>query len=172
MKNLEVLEVTVRSCVYADLDDRNAIGMLINAYIEDEMGGGEPLAPEQRQHLTELLERHPKSIVLLACLGSIRCGMLVAFENVSTFSVRPMINIHDVVVLKAYRGRDVGRSLLDAVVRIAGERRCGRLTLEVRKDNLIARNLYESVGFQAPEPELYYWRMDLPESLTGAYEED
>jgi ribosomal protein S18 acetylase RimI-like enzyme len=154
-------DVTVRACDYANPEDRNAIGVLINAYIADEMGGGEPLAPSQQSRLAEALRQHPKSTVLLACIGEIRCGMLVAFENFSTFTVSPMINIHDVIVLKEYRGRHAGRRLLEAVADIAAKRGCSRITLEVRKDNPVARHLYKSMGFDAPLPEMYYWRKHL-----------
>jgi ribosomal protein S18 acetylase RimI-like enzyme len=156
-------DITVRECDYASLEDRNAIGILINAYITDEMGGGAPLAPQQQSRLIEALHQHPKSIVLLACVGEIRCGMLVAFENFSTFTVCPMINIHDVIVLKEYRGKHAGRSLLEAITDIAKERKCSRITLEVRKDNPVARRLYNSMGFDAPLPEMYYWRKNLQE---------
>ncbi|MDR2773769.1 MAG: GNAT family N-acetyltransferase [Tannerella sp.] len=158
MKNPDVI---IRKCVYANMDDLNAIGTLINAYIEDDMGGGEPLVKQQQLHLAETLGQHPKSIVLLACIGEVRCGMLVAFENFSTFTVSPMINIHDVIVLKEYRGNNIGRRLLETIISIAEERRCSRITLEVRKDNKVAGSLYKSVGFDAPIPEMYYWRKNL-----------
>jgi ribosomal protein S18 acetylase RimI-like enzyme len=158
MKNLDV---TVHECDYTNVEDRNAVGVLINAYIADAMGGGEPLAPSQQSRLTEALRQHPKSIVLLACMGEIRCGMLVAFENFSTFTVCPMINIHDVIVLKEYRGKQAGKRLLEAIADIAKERRCSRITLEVRKDNSVAQQLYKSTGFDAPLPEMYYWRKNL-----------
>ncbi|MDR0572960.1 MAG: GNAT family N-acetyltransferase [Tannerella sp.] len=151
-------EITVRKSDYTNAEDLNAIGALINVYIEDEMGGGKILDQQQQKQLTEALRQHPKSIVLLACTGEIRCGMLVAFENFSTFTVRPMINIHDVIVMKEHRGKGVGRALLEAIVKIADERRCSRITLEVRADNQVAQCLYKSVGFDAPIPEMYYWR--------------
>jgi ribosomal protein S18 acetylase RimI-like enzyme len=160
MKNPDVI---IRKCDYANMNDSNAIGTLINAYIEDNMGGGEPLVKQQQLRLAEALSQHPKSIVLLACIGEVRCGMLVAFENFSTFTVSPMINIHDVIVLKDYRGNNIGRGLLEAIISIAKERRCSRITLEVRKDNQVARRLYKSVGFDAPVPEMYYWRKNLQE---------
>ncbi|MDR0394118.1 MAG: GNAT family N-acetyltransferase [Tannerella sp.] len=161
--NVKNTEVIVRECDYANPEDRNATGILINAYIADEMGGGEPLTPPQQSRLAEALRRHPKSIVLLARIGEIRCGMLVAFENFSTFTVSPMINIHDVIVLKEYRGKHVGKRLLEAVSGIAKKRGCSRITLEVRKDNPVARHLYQSMGFDAPVPELDYWRKYLGE---------
>ncbi|MDR2621462.1 MAG: GNAT family N-acetyltransferase [Dysgonamonadaceae bacterium] len=154
-------DITVRECDYANPEDRNAIGKLINAYIADEMGGGAPLASPQQSRLAEALRQHPKSIVLLACIGEIRCGMLVAFENFSTFTVSPMINIHDVIVLKEYRGKNVGRSLLDAIINTAENRGCSRITLEVREDNRVAQHLYKSVGFDTTVPGMYYWRKNL-----------
>ncbi|MDR2384583.1 MAG: GNAT family N-acetyltransferase [Tannerella sp.] len=151
-------EITIRPCDYTDTNDRNAIGTLINAYIKDEMGGGIPLNPMQETQLAEALKQHPKTIVLMACIDETRCGMLVAFENFSTFTVCPMINIHDVIVLKEYRGNGIGRKLLEYAVNIARQRRCNRITLEVREDNIIAQRLYKTLGFHAPEPGMYYWR--------------
>jgi GNAT superfamily N-acetyltransferase len=160
MKNTDI---TVRKCVYANVDDLNALGELINSYIDDSMGGGERLGKEQQLRLAEALRLHPASIVLLACIGDIRCGLLVAFENFSTFSVRPMINIHDLIVLEKYRGCGIGRSLMNAIIKIAGERLCSRITLEVRKDNLLADRLYKSLGFASPDPAMDYLRKNLPE---------
>ncbi len=152
------LNITIHACDYNNMDDFNAIGSLINAYILDEMGGGEPLRELQKLQLSETLRQHPKSIVLLACVGEIRCGMIVAFENFSTFTVRPMVNIHDVIVLKEYRGKGIGKALLESVTDMAKKRGCSRITLEVREDNRPAQCLYKSFGFKAPEPEMYYWR--------------
>ncbi|MDR0768776.1 MAG: GNAT family N-acetyltransferase [Dysgonamonadaceae bacterium] len=155
-------DAVVREWDYTNPEDRNAIGMLINAYIADEMGGGELLTPPQQSRLAEALHQRQKSIVLLACIGEIRCGLLVAFENFSTFTVCPMINIHDIIVLKEYRGKHAGRHLLEAITGIAKDRKCSRITLEVRKDNPVAKHLYKSMGFDAPLPEMYYWRKNLP----------
>jgi GNAT superfamily N-acetyltransferase len=94
--------------------------------------------------------------------------MLVAFENFSTFTVSPMINIHDVIVLKEYRGKNVGRSLLNAIINMAENRGCSRITLEVREDNRVAQHLYKSMGFDTPVPMMYYWRKNLPGSLLSS----
>lgn len=155
MKNYEV---TVKECDYSNIDDLEAIGFLINAYIGDEMGGGELLDEHQKIMLADELNKHPKSIVLLASVGESRCGMLIAFENFSTFTVKPMINIHDVIVLKERRGKRIGHALMDAVIAVAERRNCSRLTLEVRKDNAIAQHLYKSKGFDIPEDDMFYWR--------------
>jgi ribosomal protein S18 acetylase RimI-like enzyme len=151
-------EVYIHECDFSDAEDLKAVGTLMNAYIEDKFGGGKPLDKSQQLRLVDALNEHPKAIVLLAGINNIRCGMIVAFENFSTFSVKPMINIHDVIVLKKYRGKGVARNLMASVEEIAKERQCCRITLEVREDNVIARRLYKSIGFGDTEPPMYYWR--------------
>ncbi|MDR1981314.1 MAG: GNAT family N-acetyltransferase [Tannerellaceae bacterium] len=148
-------------CDYTNADHLNAVGELLNAYIADEMGGGEPLTKLQQQRLTDGLGQHPASIVLLALVDEAFCGLLVAFENFSTFKVSPMINIHDLIVLPEYRGKGIGRRLLQAVVDIGEQKNCNRITLEVRKDNLTAQQLYKNMGFADTDPPMYYWRRDV-----------
>lgn len=156
-------ETTIVPCDYSDPEHREAIASLINAYIADEMGGGTPLSEQEQTCLVESLKNHPKAIVLLAKTQGVFTGLLTAFENFSTFTVRPMINIHDVIVLKAYRKNGIGRCLMNALIREAEQRNCSRVTLEVRSDNLKAQNLYLDLGFQETEPGMFYWR----KYLTG-----
>jgi ribosomal protein S18 acetylase RimI-like enzyme len=145
-------------CDYANPAHRKAVATLMNAYINDEMGGGNPLDENGNTRLLEGLEKHPKSIVILAETDGVFSGLLVAFENFATFTVRPMINIHDLIVLKEYRGKGVGRQLMRAITAEAEKRGCSRITLEVRNDNLNAQKLYRSEGFGETEPIYYYWR--------------
>lgn len=154
-------EVNIRICDYTNPDHTKGIADLINAYIEDTMGGGEPLSATAQMELTNGLRRHPASVVLLAEADRTVCGLLVAFENFSTFTIRPMINIHDLIVLPGYRRKGIGRQLLEAVIAIGRERGCSRITLEVRKDNLSAQHLYQSLGFGDPLPAMHYWRKEL-----------
>mgnify|MGYP000961122964 CR=1 FL=1 len=148
-------EITVHECSYSDVDDLKNVGRLINAYIEDEMGGGEMLNGIQS---LRLVNEHPKSIVLLAEQNGQCCGLLIAFENIATFTATPMINIHDIIVLKTCRQKGVGKSLMEALFSIAQQRQCSRITLEVREDNKVAQRLYEKMGFGATEPPMLYWR--------------
>jgi ribosomal protein S18 acetylase RimI-like enzyme len=149
------------ACDYNNPAHLQAVRSLLNGYIEDEMGGGKPLSAEEQVELTDELSRRPTAVALLAGCGGVYCGLLVAFENYSTFTVRPMMNIHDVFVLKTYRGKGVGRRLMQAAVEEAKKRNCSRITLEVRQDNVVAQRLYRSVGFDETDPPMYYWRMGL-----------
>ncbi len=72
-------ELEILSCNYSDPEHLTAIGNLINAYIEDDMGGGQLLSPLKKLRLVDGLNRHPTSIVLLAKANDIFCGMLIAF---------------------------------------------------------------------------------------------
>jgi GNAT superfamily N-acetyltransferase len=146
------------ACDYDNPAHLQAVASLLNGYIEDEMGGGTLLSAEEQTRLTGELCCRPASVVLLAESGGVYCGLLVAFENYSTFTVRPMMNIHDVFVLKTHRGKGIGRRLMQAAVDEAEKRSCSRVTLEVRQDNVVAQNLYRSIGFDETDPPMYYWR--------------
>ena len=50
-------------------------------------------------------------------------------------------------VIESYRGRGVGRALMDATLRAAWKTGLTRVELTVRVDNPRARRLYESFGF-------------------------
>jgi ribosomal protein S18 acetylase RimI-like enzyme len=145
-------------CDYSNSVHLQAVASMMNAYIGDEMGGGNLLSPEEQQRMIEGLRNHPKSIVLLAQDAGVFIGLLTAFENFSTFTAKPMINIHDVFVFREHRGKGVGRKLMNAIIDEAKRRQCSRLTLEVRKDNRNAQNLYRSLGFEEVEHGMFYWR--------------
>jgi ribosomal protein S18 acetylase RimI-like enzyme len=142
----------------SDPSHRQAVAALIDAYIKDEMGGGAPLSEADRVRLVDGLGRHPAAIVLLAEAEGAYAGLVVAFENFSTFTARPMVNIHDVFVLPGFRGRGIGRLLLNGIIAGAERRGASRMTLEVRRDNVVAQELYRSLGFGETSPGMYYWR--------------
>jgi ribosomal protein S18 acetylase RimI-like enzyme len=157
------METKIIQCNYSNLKHREAVIRLINAYILDDMGGGTLLSEQEQIKLIQGLKNHSKALVLLAETQGVFSGLLTAFENFSTFTARPMMNIHDVMVLKEYRKKGIGRSLMNVLIEEAGKRNCSRITLEVRKDNITAQNLYRDLGFCDTEPSMFYWRKYLPE---------
>lgn len=148
----------VEFCNYSDPEDLKAVASLINAYIEEEEGVEHTLEPLRQLRLVSGLDEHPRSIVLLAKSGNAYAGLLVGFENFSTFTAKSMINIHDVFVFKEFRGQGVGRKMIEKILSIARQRSCSRLTLEVRHDNAVAQELYKSEGFADTEPPMFFWR--------------
>ena len=134
---------------FADDAHRAAIPDLLNAYAADLLGFRKALDEAVLQNLVSGLETFPTAIVLLAKVEDAYVGMAICFLGFSTFNSRPLINIHDFMVLKAYRNRGIGKALLWEVERIARERRCCKITLEVQMKNAAARGIYQSFGFKA-----------------------
>lgn len=56
--------------------------------------------------------------------------------------------IERIAVLPAYRGRGLGKKLMEAMVAFARNQDVHSVTLEVRSGNEPARNLYKSYGFR------------------------
>jgi ribosomal-protein-alanine N-acetyltransferase len=67
------------------------------------------------------------------------CGVKKIFEEG---------DISNVAVHPAYRGRGISRKMLDVLMREARADGVQAFTLEVRAGNVIAVNLYESLGFR------------------------
>jgi GNAT superfamily N-acetyltransferase len=139
--------VDIREADFADPAHTTAIVELLDAYATDPRGGGAPLAADVRNRLVSALREHPTALVLLAFADHRPVGIAVCFFGFSTFQARPLLNIHDLAVLREWRGRGVGRALLSAAEQHARRRGCCKLTLEVQDANRPARLLYERFGF-------------------------
>jgi ribosomal protein S18 acetylase RimI-like enzyme len=117
------------------------------AYAGDVMGNGGPLQSEVLARLISGLREHPTTLIFLAYIDASVVGIATCFYGFSTFTARPLINIHDLAVLPEHRGRGIGRSLLEAVECKARQRGCSKVTLEVQENNSRARRVYEAAGF-------------------------
>jgi Acetyltransferases len=120
---------------------------MIDAYSSDAMGDGKPLDPDVRARLIPGLRKHPTTLIFLAFANERPVGVAVCFIGFSTFAAKPLVNIHDCLVVDDYRGRGVGRRLLEAVEAKACELGCCKLTLEVMDKNDRAVRAYKAAGF-------------------------
>lgn len=142
------VQVQVLDADYDDPVHRDGILDVIDSYASDPIGGGEPLADEIRDGLVDSLRDFPTSRVLLAFMDGTPVGAAICFTGFSTFAARPLLNVHDLAVLPAWRGKGVGRALLAGAEERARRDGFCKLTLEVQEDNLRARGLYGSFGFE------------------------
>jgi GNAT superfamily N-acetyltransferase len=136
--------------VRADLarpEHQRDIVALTVAYAADAMGGGQRLPEDVIERLIPGLQRHPTTLVFLAYFDRAAIGIATCFYGFSTFTARPVINVHDLAVLPEHRSRGTGRALLQAVERAARETGCAAITLEVQERNTRARRVYEAAGF-------------------------
>ena len=120
---------------------------LLDAYAHDPMGGGEGLSDYAKEHLVERLKNLPGFHGALAFMGETPVGLINCFTGFSTFAAKPLLNIHDVVVLPEWRGQGIAQALLDWVAQRAGELGCCKLTLEVLSNNTAAMASYQRAGF-------------------------
>jgi ribosomal protein S18 acetylase RimI-like enzyme len=142
--------VTPVTVIEADLTNpqhQRDVVELTAAYACDAMGNGRPLPPEVLERLIDGLQKHPTTIIFLAYADQRAAGIATCFLGFSTFAARPLVNIHDFAVLPEFRGRGVGRALMQEVERSARQRGCAKITLEVQENNLRARRIYEAAGF-------------------------
>jgi ribosomal protein S18 acetylase RimI-like enzyme len=126
----------------------DAIVNLLDVYARDEMGGGQALSDHVRRNLVPELRKRPGVHVVLAFVGDEPAGLAICMEGFSTFACEPLLNLHDIVVAPAHRGRGVSKQLLAEVERIARERGCCKVTLEVLEGNHVAQAAYRRAGFE------------------------
>lgn len=148
-------------CDFTNPLHRQKVVELLDHYMQDPMGGGKPMPETNKIPLVEGLANLPGAFVVFAMHQNEFIGMATCFVNFSTFKVKPYINVHDLVVVKPYRSKGVGRQLLEKIIDIARERNYCRVTLEVRDDNKNAQGLYRSLGFEDCDPPMYYWMKTL-----------
>ena len=157
---------TIVECDLGDVRHRRALIALINAYRLHPMGGRLPkLAQSAELDLIAGLKNHPCSLILFACFDKKVAGVAVCFMGFSTFSAKPLINVHDLVVAPRYRRCTVGRAIMEAVIRRAEILGCCRVTLEVRSDNSVAKRLYSGIGFGPCPVPMEFWVKSLKTSL-------
>lgn len=73
-------------------------------------------------------------------------GIAIYFNNFSTFVGRPGIYLEDLYVQSEYRGKGIGKSLLEYLINIAKENNFGRVEWAVLDWNEPAINFYKKLG--------------------------
>jgi ribosomal protein S18 acetylase RimI-like enzyme len=141
-KTIEIIEAD-----YSLPEHGRAIVQLMDAYARDPMGGGRGLSAQVKSNLVAALAKRAIARTILAYIDGEAVGLINCLEGFSTFACQPLLNIHDVIVLPAYRGLGVAKQMLAKAEELAREMGCCKLTLEVLEGNLAAQRAYESVGF-------------------------
>jgi ribosomal protein S18 acetylase RimI-like enzyme len=157
------MKVEVLLADYSNEQHSTDIASLLSSYAIDPMSGGKPLSNFVIENLVNELLKLAYAISILCYVDGKPAGLINCFEGFSTFKCKPLINIHDVVVLEEFRGLGLSQKMLDKVEEIAKERDCCKMTLEVLEGNTAARNAYIKYGFEgyelAPENgKAFFWQ--------------
>ena len=161
------MKVDILKADYSNKNHEQAIPMLLDAYARDSAGGGKPLEESVKSRLVKELSKLPYAFSVLAYIDNQPAGLVNCFKGFSTFQCKPLINIHDIVVLEQFRGNGLSQKMLQKVEQIAREEGCCKLTLEVLGNNEAAKSAYRKFGFTAYQlnPEkgtAQFWQKLLP----------
>lgn len=143
---IEIIEADMSVPTHAE-----AMVQLLDEYALDPMGGSQGLSDYVKTNLPVELAKRKTVRVILAFVDTKPAGLVVCLEGFSTFACKPLLNIHDVIVALAYRGRGLSKLLLQKAEAIALELGCCKLTLEVLEGNHIAQSAYKACGFSGYE---------------------
>ena len=124
MENLKIFDMTlqdfeeIKNILISDFDDFWSPEVL-----KSELTG------ENKRYIVAKLE---KKIVGF-------CGIMINFDE---------IEIMNIVVKKFYRGKGIGKELLNEIIKKSQELNCKNIFLEVNEKNIAALKMYESAGFK------------------------
>ena len=148
--------VTIRRVDYGNPHDAAALVELLDGYAQDVAGGGKPLSADVKDGLAQALHQRADAFSVMAWADDagapdrlLPVGLVNCFEGFSTFACKPLVNVHDVVVVPAWRGHRIAQRMLQVVESIARARGACKLTMEVMSGNLSALRAYTREGFAA-----------------------
>ena len=124
---------------------------LLDSYSRDPMGGGVPLSDSTKNNLVKELSNIPHAFSVLCYVNNKPAGLINCFEAFSSFQCKPLINVHDVIVLADFRGHGISQLMLKEVEEIAKKKGCCKITLEVLEGNKVAQRSYKKFGFAGYE---------------------
>ena len=135
--------VTVRRAGEADLD---RMAVLLRALFTIEADFAVDGAKQRRG--LQLLLASERACLLVAEAESGVIGMCSGQLVISTAEGGPALLVEDVVVVESFRGRGVGRLLMEALQNWAAARNITRLQLLADRNNAPALDFYRRLGWQ------------------------
>jgi len=84
--------------------------------------------------------------VLIAEYEEVEIGYAIFFKNFSTFLCKPGIYLEDLYVKPEFRGKGIGKALLEEIISLAKERNYGRVEWSVLDWNTPAIDFYKKIG--------------------------
>lgn len=132
------MRVTVRAAVAGDLPQVHAIA------------AANPSAPQwtlaQFEEILSAGESAVTRVLLVAAAGAAIVGFAVVSAVTVVYPVEA--ELESIAVAPEWKGQGVGRALMQDVLWWAESVGAGELRLEVRVSNVVARKLYEGIGFK------------------------
>ena len=151
MKSVVHMQTDIVVADYTNPKHAEDILLLLDHYACDPAGGGLGLSDFVKTNLVPELVKLATAFSVLGYVQGEAVGLVNCFMAFSTFKCKPLVNIHDIVVLDRFRSKGIGQLLLAKVEKIAKEKGACKLTLEVLDNNHGAKAAYTKFGFAAYE---------------------
>lgn len=131
----------------ADVEDADAVARLLRAFNAEY---DDPAPPQELMaaRIRALLE-HGDTIILVA--GEPPCALSVTRFRPGLWSPRPESYLAELYVVPERRGQGIGRALMVQTMAVARERGADAMELGTGEADVVARRLYESLGFTNTE---------------------
>ncbi|MGI6736857.1 MAG: GNAT family N-acetyltransferase [Anaerovoracaceae bacterium] len=132
---------------FAERKDTPLILSFVRALADYEKMAGEVVTDEETLE-TWIFDKQ-KAEVIFALADGEEAGFALFFHNFSTFLGRAGIYLEDLFVKPEYRGRGIGKALMQKLAAIAVERGCGRFEWWCLDWNQHSIDFYRSLGAEA-----------------------
>jgi GNAT superfamily N-acetyltransferase len=132
-ENKETLaSVEIKLLTEREFDDFKAILEELNE---------EPLPEETvQQQRADFIAGRFKSLMLNE--GDKLAGVAIVIDSYSAVHARKVLNLDELYIREAFRGKDLGKALFDQVIEYARKEKYMRLEWRAKKDNEVAQSLY------------------------------
>lgn len=130
---------------FAEEKDLDVIFNLIKELAEYEKLSGEVSVTKDILKKNLFGERKFAEVIIAEVEGT-PAGQALFFHNFSTFKGKPGIYLEDLYVKPEYRGKGIGKSLLNKLIETAKERNCARVEWAVLDWNKPAIDFYKKLG--------------------------
>lgn len=120
--------------------------------LHDELHIGERTARATRERIEEVLA-DPQAVLMTAQDEGKVVGMATLYVMPKT--TKRIAQVDDVVVSSAYRGQGLGEKLMRAITEVARERGVATVNLTSRPARVAAQKLYEKVGYEKRETDVF-----------------
>lgn len=135
--------VRIRPALPADLDSLVALLQILFGIEEDFFGDHD----RQRRGLELMLENERGCVLVAEAEGAV-VGMCTGQVTISTAEGGPALLVEDVVIREEWRGKGVGRLLMERIGMWAQEQGIERLQLLADRNNGPALDFYAALGWQ------------------------
>jgi GNAT superfamily N-acetyltransferase len=138
--------VNIRPARLADLESLVELLQMLFKLEQDFEGN-----PSRQQQGLRMMLDNPNGCVMVAQGDGQVIGMCSGQLLISTAEGGPALLVEDVVVREPWRGRGVGRLLMEAISAWAKDKKVNRLQLLADRNNTPALEFYRCLGWQGTE---------------------